>query len=151
MTFMSRLNGVLPRIFHQGATGRQPRKQIICDCQGTFFDDDNKLQPAVFDFLKTAKGAGYDIALASNVPAFSQLIVEDLLRDEGLPDDYFGKVQAKKTLRGKAFIIIDNDPDDHFMNADHRLLPDDPGIACMTRQLELKKGLGFVLDVKKIA
>ena len=51
----------------------------------------------------------------------------------------------------QAFIIIDNDPDDHFMNADYRLLPDDPGIACMTRQLELKKGLGFVLDVKKIA
>ncbi len=152
MTFVSRLNEALPRLFHQRATGQHPHKKIICDCQGTFFDEDSHLKSNIFEFLKQAKDSGYDIVLASNAPAFSQMIVEDLLEDKELPYNFFGEVQAKGTLRGKAFLVIDNDPADQFIGSDHRLLPDDPRIALMTRQLECKKGLlGLDPQAKKPA
>lgn len=102
-------------------------KRIISDCVGTLFGrKQESYNKQLLKDLADLKNQGYDVVIASSKPLSVQSLVDTICYREGLPIDFFGKVQDKEKYAGThVFAVIDDDHSSHSITAYHKAAPDD--------------------------
>ncbi|PZQ44822.1 MAG: hypothetical protein DI551_09345 [Micavibrio aeruginosavorus] len=99
------------------------KRLILCDVNGTLtLHKNDKL---VRDLIDAAKKSGdYDVVIFSNDARNNQETLELLGRQRHKDPAFYGEVLYKSEYAGrKAFMVIDDEPDSHKVDAVHRLHP----------------------------